>query len=136
MSGMDELRARPGEWVKVGPHWARLEPEPLMRPQPPEVWSHLVAFVRERLAESQDEADPWPAIGALVDLAADAYDPRASGPGDSAVDAEEVMWHLAATWRDHPAFAAVLGREYDRLTFVRGGRMPVDRETWIREWRP
>ncbi len=126
----------PGELVRVGQFLARAM-RPVEGPRLPEPWPHLVAFLRERLAEHRaDPGEPWPVVGRLVDLAADAYDPRAFEAGESVVDAEEVMWHLAAIWRGHPGFAAVLGLEHDRLVLARGRPMSVDRETWIREWKP
>jgi hypothetical protein len=113
---------------------------PVMRPQPPEVWSHLVTFVRTRLAERDARPDVlWPALERFATLVAECHDPRAVAPGDSDVDTEEAMWHLASIWRDHPGFRALLEREYDRLHFAWAQRttLPLpDREQWIREWAP
>lgn len=116
----------------------RTIPPPLMRPQPPEVWSHLVAFVRARLAERHAHPDVlWRALDQFAELVADAHNPRAVAPGESDVDVEEAMWHLASIWRDHPAFRAVLEQEYDRQHFEweRRTTLPLpDRDKWIREW--
>lgn len=136
---MDELRARPGEWVRHGRFSARIEPEALMRPRPPEVWSHLVAFVRERLAERQaDPAVLWPALDGLAAEVAGQREAYAGAPYDAVIDVETAMWHLAAIWRDDPAFQELLGREYDRLYFdwERLGIPLPAREAWIREWTP
>lgn len=135
MSDLDRIDAQPGEWVRLGPHLARSN-EPLMRPTAPEVWSHLVAFVRERLAERRATPDVlWAALERLAAAATDTYNPRAVAPGDSDIDAEETLWHVASIWRDHPTFRELLDREYDRRWWRPSPHRP-DRETWIREWAP
>lgn len=116
-------------------------PEPeLMRPRPPEVWSHLVAFVRARLGERHAHPDVlWRALDRFTELLAVCHNPHASAPGESDVDVEEAVWHLASIWQNHPAFRALLEREYDRLYFDHGRRYrqpPPDRDEWVREWTP
>lgn len=139
MSGLDEAEARPGEWVQVGAHQVRVNPPPLMRPQPPEVWSHLVTFVNERLLERRAHpADLWRALERFADLLIISHEPRPSGPGESDVDVEDALWHLASIWRRHPAFRPVLEREHARRFFGWTGtpRSVPDRDEWIRRWTP
>lgn len=110
---------------------------PLMRPQPPEVWSHLVAFVQARLAEREATPDVlWSALDRLADLVTDTHNPKARAPGESDIDTTEAMWHLASTWRDHDDFRALLDRDYDRFSFGRSVPPCPGRERWIRNWQP